>query len=67
MREIIKHLNEVYTSIQNLEIQPTRTNIMLLANCIVHLEEAMESIEKAVKDGASEETVEPGEGTGEEA
>lgn len=67
MREILKHLNEVYTSIQNLDIQPTRTNIMLLANCIVHLEEAKESIEKAVKDGAIEETGEPGEGTGEEA
>lgn len=37
-------LNKVFQNIQNLQIQPTETNVMLLADCLLNLKKVYNSL-----------------------
>jgi hypothetical protein len=56
-----ERLNKAYQDIQNLQIQPTRTNIMLLAEALLMLEEANKEISEQKAEKPAEEPKEEAE------
>ena len=54
-KEVAKNkLAEAYAAVQNLQIQPTKTNIELLTIIMRNLDETFAMIEQEVSDGNSE-------------
>ena len=49
--KILKAINSVYENLQNLQLQPNRNNVVILADAMLKLEE----IHKAVKEDPGEE------------
>lgn len=47
-------INKAYTDIQNLQLQPSRHNTMLLAEAMLNLEQASQQI-KAITDAMQEQ------------
>lgn len=44
MKELKAKIGKVYENIQHLQIQPTKTNTMLMAECFIMLEEVYEAL-----------------------
>lgn len=44
MKELKAKINRVYENIQNLQLQPSKSNTMLLADCFMLLEEVYNSM-----------------------
>ena len=44
MKELKAKIGKVYENIQHLQIQPTKTNTMLMAECFILLEEVYEAL-----------------------
>ena len=60
MDEIINKLNEAYTRLQTLDIQPTQKNMEKLLQCLYDLKEAARMITEAEKDGKDGQAAGPG-------
>lgn len=43
-KEMIGKLEETHGCLQNLDVRPSRENVMLLANCMVQLEDVMAAL-----------------------
>lgn len=55
-----ENLEKVFQNIQNLQIQPTETNIMLLADCMLNLKKIYNSLPaepEVVQEGEERENV----------
>ena len=61
-----ERLEKIYHNIQILEIQPTRHNVMLIADCLMQIEELNRMIQQGA-DGAGEVAEAAGEPEEEEA
>lgn len=51
-------LNKAYQNIQNLQIQPTRSNIMIIAETLLLLEDVNKSLEPEPDEPTEEEVAE---------
>lgn len=61
-KEMIGKLEDTHGCLQNLDVRTSRENVMLLANCMVQLEEVMAALtEKDRQTGVQTETVASGE------
>lgn len=52
MRDII---NAIYQNLQNLQLQPTDHNVMLLADCLLKLKDLYQQVGSCAQPAASEE------------
>lgn len=57
-------LEKVFQNIQNLQIQPTETNVMLIADCMLNLKKVYNSL-TSVPEANQEENMEEQENAGE--
>lgn len=67
MKELKAKIGKVYENIQHLQIQPTKTNTMLMAECFILLEEVYEALPDNpvvldLNEDKPEETEETGDG-----
>lgn len=60
MDDIINKLNEAYTRLQTLDIQPTQKNLEKLLQCLYDLKEAARMITEAEKDEKHGQAADPG-------
>ncbi|MBR3239585.1 MAG: hypothetical protein IKF98_00445 [Clostridia bacterium] len=52
--ELLKEINSVYENIQNLQLQPNRNNVMILADAMLKLEGIHKTVGKAEIPGEGE-------------
>ena len=53
--KVISQINSVYEKIQNLQLQPTKNNVVILADSLLTLEEIYKAI-NSIPDAEEEET-----------